>query len=114
MKEGNILPPTNSPGRGRGEERGKCTTRGTGRGWADVVSGNLYGPRRDVVLDAPQICLNLCGHAKGSPQKKGSGLPPMSTTKCLPPNSTPRNGHFRDSAAGPSRLHGGWRQFIDC
>lgn len=61
MKEGNILPPTNSPGRGRGEERGKCTTRGTGRGWADVVSGNLYGPRRDVVLDAPQICLNLCG-----------------------------------------------------
>lgn len=41
-------------------------------------------------------------------------LPPMPTTKFLPPNSTPGKGHYRDTAAGSVGHHGGWRQFVDC
>lgn len=62
-KGGNNPAPANPPELGRVGEPGMCTTRGTGRGWAYVASGNLCGPCREVVLDAPQVCPNLCGKA---------------------------------------------------
>lgn len=61
-----------------------------------------------------KFCLNLCLQSSLLSPERCSGLPLMSTLKCLYPNSIPGMGHYNNTAMGPIGHHCRWTQFVYC